>query len=101
MSKKDTFYKKWHEFWFDWHQVKAYYYGSKRHERAMNKHLNYIEAKEKFEADEAVQLTKNETDQEKVEVIEKIEDVEVKELKVEEEEKQETNMLPVNLEAER
>ncbi|MBU9713160.1 hypothetical protein [Evansella tamaricis] len=38
MSNKKTFFLHWHQFWYDWHQTKAYYYGSKRHERAMIKH---------------------------------------------------------------
>ncbi|MBU9720835.1 MULTISPECIES: hypothetical protein [Bacillaceae] len=43
MSKKDKLYRKWHEFWHNWHLVKMYYYGSYRHEKAMNKHFKKLD----------------------------------------------------------
>jgi hypothetical protein len=38
INKKTPWSYKWHRFWTLWHEAKADYYGSTRHERRMLKH---------------------------------------------------------------
>ncbi|ADU29643.1 hypothetical protein [Evansella cellulosilytica] len=38
MTKKAAFMIIWHQFWLDWNEIKAYYYGTLRHARRRDKH---------------------------------------------------------------